>query len=231
MNPQRYGWQHLTYIAVIIVFSVLVFVLGKKYAKSEKAKTIIVKCLAAALLVSIITNRISIVYKTNPPEWNWLLPDSLCGLTSAVLSIAVLFGKKDNNVLHFVWLIGLLGGTIVTFYPDFLGQNPSFMYLPTISGLLHHSFAAVVSISLLVFDYIHLSYKKWYCVLLGFACYLAVGAFFVSVMGYGDALHMVNPILDNTPFTIWVVAPMYFALDALILLVVELIRKKRKTNV
>ena len=156
--------------------------------------------------------------------------ENVLPLTSAVLSIAVLFGKKDNHVLHFVWLIGLLGGTIVTFYPDFLGQNPSFMYLPTISGLLHHSLAAVVSISLLVFDYIHLSYKKWYCVLLGFACYLAVGAFFVSVMGYGDALHMVNPILDNTPFTIWVVAPMYFALDALILLIIELIRKKQKNN-
>ena len=38
MNPQRYGWQHLTYIAVIIVFSVLVFVLGKKICKKRKGK-------------------------------------------------------------------------------------------------------------------------------------------------------------------------------------------------
>lgn len=227
-NPQRYGWEHLTYIAVVIVVAFLVLFFAKKYAKTEKAKTIVVKCLAGVLLIFIVTNRWSIVFKTDPPEWNWLLPNSLCGLTSAVLALSVLLGKKDNPALHFVWLIALLGGTIVTFYPDFLSQNPSFMYLPTISGLLHHSFSAIVAVSLFVFDYIHLSYKKWYCILLGFACYLAVGAFFVSVMGYGDALHMKDPILENTPLTIWVVAPMYMAVYGLIILVVELVRKKKE---
>lgn len=229
MVPQRYGWQHLTYIIFIISAAVAGLLLAKKYAKSEKAKTIVVKSLAALLLVAVVVNRISVVFKTNPPEWNWLLPDSLCGLNSFVLALGALCGKKDNSVLHFAWLAGLCGGAIVTFYPDFLGQNPSFMYLPTISGLLHHSLSAVVAIALFVFGYIRISYQKWYCPFWGFICYLAAGAFFITVMGYGDAYHMVNPILPNTPFTIWFVAPIFIGLYLLITFIVETIRKKKKT--
>lgn len=227
MAPQKYGWQHLTYIAVMIVVTVVSLILTKKYAKSEKTKTIVVKCYATLLLVAVIVNRWSVVFKTNPPEWNWLLPDSLCGLNSFVLSLGVLCGKKDNSVIHFAWLAGLCGGIIVTFYPDFIGQNPSFMYLPTISGLLHHTLSVVVAISLFVFGYIRISYKKWYCPFWGFICYLAAGAFFITVMGYGDAYHMVNPVLSGTPFTIWFIAPIFIALHLAITFTVELIRKKK----
>ena len=230
MAPQRYGWQHLTYIAVMLVFAVVGLWLGKKYAKSERAKTIAVKSLSALLLVAVLVNRISVVFKTNPPEWNWLLPDSLCGLNSFVLALAVLCGKKDNSVLHFAWLAGLCGGVIVTIYPDFISQNSSFMYLPTISGLLHHTLSAVVAIALFVFGYIRISYQKWYCPFWGFICYLAAGAFFITVMGYGDAYHMVNPVLDNTPLTIWFIAPIFIALHLVITFTVELIRKKSKKH-
>ena len=231
MNPQRYGWQHLTYMAVITILSTVGLIIAKKFAKSEKAKTIVVKSLAGLLLIAIVVNRWSIVFKTNPPEGNWLLPDSLCGMNSAVLSLAVLIGKRDNPALHFIWLAGVAGGLIVTVYPDFLGQNQSFLYLPTISGLLHHSLSAVVAISLFLFDYIHLSFKRWYCPIWGFVCYLAMGAFFVTVMGYGDAYHMVNPILPNTILTIWFVAPLYLVVHNLAILVSELIRKHKNKKV
>lgn len=231
MNPERYGWQHLTYITIVVVLSILLFVLGKIYAKSSKAKTIIVKSLAACLLVAIVTNRFSIVFKTNPAEWKWIIPDSLCGISSVAMSVTVLLGKRNNVCLHAVWLVALLCGSLVTVYPDFLGQNPSFMYLPTITGLLHHSLAAVVSISLFVFNYIELSYKKWQSVILGFMCYLAMGAFLITVIGHDDAIHMINPILPNTPLTIWFVAPLYFVLYAIIILIVELVRKKKNKKI
>jgi len=57
---------------------------------------------------------------------------------------------------------------------------------------------------------------------------LAAGAFLITVMGYGDAYHMVNPILPNTPLTIWFVAPIFIALHLVITFTVELIRKKKK---
>ena len=225
MVPQRYGWQHILYLAIFLSISITGLIFAKKYAKTEKAKTWVVKGLAIALLVAIVSNRISIVFKTPVPEYKWLIPDSFCGLSSLVLSLAVLIGKKDNNVLHFVWLVSLAGGGITTFYPDFLGQNPSFMYLPTITGLLHHSLSALVAVSLFVFDYITLTYKKWYCVVFGFTCLITFGCFLIYVLPFHDAYSIINPVMSGTPFTVWVIAPIFFALYSTIILVVELIRK------
>ena len=36
MNPQVFGWQHLTYLAVMIVLMIVGGVLIKLYAKCEK---------------------------------------------------------------------------------------------------------------------------------------------------------------------------------------------------
>ena len=72
------------------------------YAKSDKAKMIILKCLAVALFLSVMTNRVSQVFRYDNIRWYCIIPDSYCAMTSLVLSLAVLFGKKDNNVYHFV---------------------------------------------------------------------------------------------------------------------------------
>ena len=161
-----------------------------------------------------------------------LLTDSFCSTSSYVLSLAILLGKRNNNVLHFIWLIALLGGAIVTFYSDFIGQNPSFLYPPTILGIMHHTWAAIVVVLMLMFGYLELTYKKWYCILFGFTCYLAYGSFLMCVLDYGNPFYMTGPAIDGTPFTVWVIAPIYIGLHSLILLVLEICRcrwKKRMT--
>lgn len=60
MNPQVFGWQHLTYLAVMIVLMIVGGVLIKLYAKSEKSKIITVKVIASVLLALILWNRIAI---------------------------------------------------------------------------------------------------------------------------------------------------------------------------
>ena len=228
--PKLYGWQHITYIVVCMVVIVTALVLAKKYLKSEKSQTIFVRCVGALLLVAIVTNRFSIALKTTPAEWTYLLPDSLCGMSSLVLALATLFGKKDNHVFHFVWLISLIGGTAVTFYSNFIGQAPSFLYLPTISGFLHHTLEAATVVVLFLFGWLHPTFKKWYCVLFGMISYIAMGAFFITVLGYHDAFDLINPVLPGTPFTAWVMAPMYFALDALIILCMECVRRRKSKH-
>ena len=47
----------------------------------------------------------------------------------------------------------------------------------------------------------------------------------MSVLGLDDAFHIVEPILDGTPLTAWVMAPLYAAGYGLVLLVFELVRK------
>lgn len=227
MKPQIFGWQHFTYLGIFVVLSVAGLIVAKIFAKDETVQNIILKSTAIALLIAIVTNRFSIVFKGANPDWVQLIPDSYCGMSSLVLSMAVLIGKRDNAVLHFVWFIAILGGCITMVYPDFIGQNESIFYIPTISGLLHHSIAIVLVIMLFLFNHITVTYKKWYCTVIGFMAYITVGAFLIGAMGKNDAFHIITPMLSGTPLHTWVILPIYVVVYGTTLAIFELVRKKR----
>ena len=226
MRATVFGIEHFLYIGITSTLAIAGLLLAKKYAKSDRSKTIVMKSLAFALLVAVVMNRLSQVFRYDMVRWEQIIPDSYCGMTSLVLALAVLFGKKDNNALHFVWLLGLFGGVSTVVYPSFIGQGPTVFYLPTISGLLHHSLCATVVIAIFMFDWMHITYKKWYCTLFGFTSYLTVGAFLIGCLGISDAFHIYTPLLDNTSLTTWVMAPIYIVCYAIILLIIEIVRKK-----
>ena len=225
MVPQVFGIEHVLYMVISTVVAIIGFILIKKYAKNEKNKEIILKATAGLLLISILANRLSQVFRYGQVRWYLIIPDSFCGMSSLVLALAVLLGKKDNAILHFVWLLGLFGGIATVIYPTFVSQDASFFYIPTFSGLLHHSFSAITAIMVLAFKKINITYKKWHYLLLGFTCYLTVGAFLMAVFNVSDAYHIVEPLLPNTPLTAWVMAPMYAVGHGLVFLGVELGRK------
>ncbi len=228
MTAQVFGIEHFTYMIITSVIAIAVLLLGKKYAKTEKSKSIFLKGIAFCLFISILTNRLSQVFRYDNVRWEQIIPDSYCGMTSLVLSLAVLFGNKDNIVLHFVWLLGLFGGISTVVYPTFIGQGPTVFYLPTISGLVHHSVSATMVVALFLFKWINVTYKKWYSTLFGFTAYLTVGAFLIGCLGFSDAFHIYTPLLDGTPFTTWVMAPIYFVCYSVILLLFEMFRKNKK---
>lgn len=227
MPATVFGPVHWVYLAIHILFSVVILALGKKYAKTERSQVIFLKSLALVLFITILMNRLSQVFRYGLVRWEQIIPDSFCGMSSLVLSLAVLLGKKNNPVLHFVWFLALVGGVITMAYPSFLDQGPTIFYLPTISGLLHHSFAIIMVVALLLFDQIQITWKKWYYSIFGFTCYLTVGAFLMSVFHVSDAFHIVEPMLDGTPLTVWVVAPIYAVGYGSVLAIIELARRKR----
>lgn len=230
MNLNVFGPVHLIYLFITIPLSVVGLFLAKKYAKSARAQDIVLKSIAILLFIWILINRLSQVFRYSNVRWEQIIPDSFCGMTSLALSLAVLFGKKDNVAYHFLWLLGLAGSLITIFNPTFLNQGPSVFYLPTISGLLHHSLCLVMVCALLLFNQIHITYKKWYCTLFGFTSYLTLGAFQMSVFGFSDSYHIAEPILSGTPLTAWVMAPIYAVAYGLVLLIIELARKYKKSN-
>ena len=230
MAPELFGIEHILYIIISTLIGGGGLFLAYKFAKNDKTQTIILKILAALLFISVMTNRLSQVFRYDDVRWYCIIPDSFCAMTSLVLSLAVLFGKKDNNVYHFVWLLGLFGGISTVIYATFVGQDSSFFYIPTITGLLHHSFSAIVVVALLMFKQINITYKKWYCTFFGFTAYLTLGAFMMHTFELSDAFHIAEPLLPGTPLTAWVMAPMYAIAYATILFVIELVRKKAKKN-
>ena len=230
MPPKLYGPEHITYIIISTIIGIAILFFTKKFTKSEKSQVIILKCVAGCLLLSILANRLSQVFRYDTVRWYTIIPDSFCGMSSLVLALAVLLGKKDNNVYHFVWLLALFGGISTIVYPTFVDQGATLFYLPTISGLLHHSFSALTVIMALMLKQINITYKKWYTVVLGFTCYLTVGAFLMSVFNMSDAFHIVEPLLPNTSLTVWVMALIYLPAHALIFAIIEIIRKHLKTK-
>ena len=227
MPAEVFGIEHFLYIGITSAIAVAGLLCAKRYLKNERSQDIFLKCLGALLLVFIMMNRLSQVFRYGMVRWEQIVPDSYCGMTSLVLALAVLFGKKDNVALHFTWILAIFGGISTVIYPSFIGQGPTVFYLPTISGLLHHSASATLAIAILLFNRMHITYKKWYCTLFGFTCYLTVGAFLIGCLGFSDAFHIYTPLLDDTPLTTWVMAPIYAVCYTAILLTIELIRKKK----
>ena len=227
MAPQLYGTEHILYIIISTLVAATALLLCKKHAKTERAQKIVLLVLAALLFAAILTNRLSQVFRYDQVRWYCIIPDSFCGMTSLVLSVGVLLGKKNNSTLHFTWLLALFGGISTVVYATFLDQDVSFFYLPTISGLLHHSLSATLTVALLMFKYLDITYKKWYCTFFGFTAYLTVGAFLMQTFHMSDAFHIAEPLIPGTPLTAWVTAPMYAVGYGLVLLVVEFIKRKK----
>lgn len=227
MPAQLFGIEHILYIIISTIIGSVTLLCGKKFAKTERSKLIFLKTLAFLLFVAIVTNRLSQVFRYGDAQWYYIIPDSFCGMTSLVLSLSVLLGKKDNGGVHFAWLLGIFGGVSTVIYATFVEQGPTIFYLPTISGLLHHSLSAMTVVAILMFGYMEITYKKWYYNLFGMTSYITVGAFLMQTFDMSDAFHIAEPLLEGTPLTAWVMGPIYAIAYALILLIVEIVKRKR----
>ena len=227
MRPELFGIEHILYIIISTLIGSGIVLFSIKYKNDEKKSNIILKVLGSLLFISIMINRLSQVFRYDDVKWYLIIPDSYCGMTSLVLSLAVIFGKKDNAALHFVWLMGIFGGISTVIYATFVGQGPTIFYLPTISGLIHHSFSAILTIVVLIYKCISITYKKWYYTLFGFTAYITVGALLMYVFNMSDAFHISEPLLPGTPLTAWVMGPIYAVAYGIILFIVEIIRTKK----
>ena len=202
MNPEIFGWQHLTYLSIVFVLTIVSYVLILKYAKTEKSLNIILKIVAVLLLLSVVWNRISIAIKNNNALY--FIPNSFCGLSSFLLSISVLIGKRDCKFFHFICYLAFIGGLVTLIYPDFIEQNESFFYSATISGLLHHTFLFYLSLLMSITKWYIPTIKKWYALPIGLCCTMTYGVFLITALGFNDAMIIKQPILYGTILTWWV---------------------------
>ncbi len=224
MNPKIFGWQHLTFLAVYIVISCISLILLKIFVKKEKYQDLTIRIVGAILFSLLLWNRITLCLSAK--NATYLIPDTFCGMTSLVLSLATIFGKRNNIVLHYVFYVSIVGCIATLVYPDFIGQNISIFYPKTISGLLHHALSLYLSILLCLFNWFVPNYKKSWALVVGFTCYITVGAFLISVLKLNDAFYIYNSILSGTPLNIWVIAPIFCALYLIFIISYEFIKRK-----
>ena len=226
--PKVYGWEHLTYLAVCVVLAVVSIFLIKKYVKSEKTLTLIVKILGGVLFACIAWNRISLsISHKNAMR---LLPDTFCGISSLILSLTMMIGKRDNRVLHFICYLGFIGGLITVAYPDFIGQADSIFYSDTISGLLHHTVMLYSVIFMTITGYFVPTIKKWYVLPLGLCCVMTFGIFEISVLGFCDAMQIFSPLLPDTVFTWWFCGILLLVFSYIVMSLFEYFRVWKKSR-
>ena len=224
MNPEIFGWQHLTFLAVAIVLGVLSIVLIKIFCKSERALSIAIKVYSALLLVFILANRILIGVRDK--SFVSFLPNTFCGIASLCFGICGLCAKKDSGILHWIVYCAFLGGLLTMIYPDFIGQDKSIFFPLTITGLMHHTLAFFLSMLMFITGYIKPTIKRWHWLPLGLSLMMTYGQLLISLFGVGDAMYINEPLISGTIFSWYFTGLIFLALHLAFLLIMEWVRRR-----
>lgn len=221
-----FGWQHLVYLAIVIVITIVGLILAKKYIKDKKWQMIFIKILAGLTLACNLGCRIAVIFHTGGVKYGF--PYTICALTSFALPLAVLFGKENSNLYQGLWYLGMVGGLGTVIYPDFLGQNDSFFYPATFLSLLHHTFIMILCFAMVMFNWFRPSLKKCYYFPMIFSGYITIGAFVQHVLEIDGSMLITKPLLKGTPINCWFILVVGTVCVALVALVYELVTKKLK---
>ena len=124
--------------------------------------------------------------------------------------------------------VAFIGDLVTIAYPDFISQNISFFYGATMSGLLHHTTGLYLCILLPLVNWFTPTYKKWLNLVIGFLAYITFGTFLIHVLNLGSAFYINSPILNGTPLTVWVIAPVFAVGYAIYMIALELLRRRKK---
>lgn len=226
-----FGWEHLTFIGIFVAAFAVSLIVVKLKVKSEKAIDLTVKAFGGVLLALLLFNRIAISCHR---ETGWgLIPDSFCGVGSLGLAISCLFFKRGALPYHVFVYCMLFGGTIVVFYPDFIGQPfhgeaTGFLYPATISGILHHAFAAYISVFLFVTGHFKPCVKKTYALPIALCFILVFGQFLIDTKIVETAMYIGKPLVPNTFLTWYVVEPALVAVAYGLSFLYEYLLKKKE---
>lgn len=203
--PHVYGWEHIVYLSIFLIISVATLVLIYYKVKKEKTVDIIVKALGGLLLCCLIANRISLIEYYGSPMA--LIPNTFCGTTSLVFALCAIFCKRGHLTFNFCVYAGFWGGVLGTFYPNFVSQDVSFLYAPTITGLLHHSVCIYLAVLMLMTGFFKPSIGKFYAYPLGFCLIMCYGVFLFDALDISESMYILAPIVKGTILTWYTVGP------------------------
>ncbi len=226
--PKIFGIEHLIFILIWLIFCASVIILFLKN-KTDRYRNTVLKILASLLLICIVGNRFSVAFiKYN--DWRELIFNTFCGFSSFSLAISVLFSKRLSWYYHIVCPLGFIGAVITMVYPDFIGQSDSIFYLPTITGLIHHALMILIIVLLIMSGKYVPTLKKIHYLILGLCSLVTLGKLEIDVLHIDDAFYLNKPLLEGTIFTWYFTGLLFIVISAIILLIFDLINKKRAVD-
>jgi len=223
-----YGIEHILYLLVtIIIFSVTIPLIKKKVTTEDKQNKLM-KILGIILFLTVLSNRISLCIEDR--SILTFFPSTYCGASSFALSIGLLLLKRDSKLFHCVCYVGFVGGILTLIYPDFLPQDDSLFYPPTITGLLHHTIIIYTVIVMVMTKYLQPSLKKWYLLPVGLNFYLFYGLVLITELNFSDAMYIFTPALPDSIFNWFVLGILVLSAHGLFLYLWEYFTNRTKTQ-
>lgn len=226
-----YGVENIIYLIVSFTIIALAIAFSIVKLKDEKSKTIFIRSLAILFFIAEIVNRISIFLYYPFPD-NTLLPRTFCGTVGLFFSISLLFAKKDSKLFHFFAYVCIFSGLLPTFYPNYIddcfqyGFTSIFLFVPTISSLICHSFMFLMSILLFTTGWIKPDIKKWYFFPLGWGILTLYGKAFDVIYDAHCGFNNEEPVIAS------LTSPLIFCISMPVFLIFLFIYDyfKNKTN-
>lgn len=228
-TPKMFGYQHIIYLIISFLLTIVGVLIITFFVKGEKNINLTIRIIGFILFILIVWNRICLSIKNNYNFW-YLIPDSYCGAASLLMSIAMMWGKKDNAIYHYFPYVGLVGGLCAVLFPNFLSQNESFFYPATISGLLHHSVLLFSIIVCFIKCQFRPTLKKFYIPIIFEIILVALGYFELYVLKFESAYNLTAPLISNTILTWWFVSILVFIVTYLVMFLYDLYYKIHSKN-
>ena len=226
-----YSTEHIIFIVLAFVCLAAAVSVFKLALKTDKARDIFIRCLGGLLAVTVIVNRISLaLYNDKGFGALNLIPNTYCGMTSLLLGLFAAFGKRDMKIFHFLVYVEIFGAIAAIFYPNFLGQDPSFFFLPTITGMDHHACGLILCVILILGKWFEPSFKRWYVFPIGLSVYTLFGMFLIDPLGMTGSMNVDEPLIGGTPLTWWFVLFVGTAAVALFTFVYDTVKARLAKN-
>ena len=226
-NSTMFNLQHILYMVISGMLTVILLVLAAKYAKTQKTKEDILKFFA---IITVVIHYSSLWVDffasggTATIENNQILPVYPCNVVMWMLLIAAMMKNKNRMLFHLLGEFCFYGGVIcgvvgIALNANF-GANPTLADYDILKGMLSHSTMLLGCLYMRVGGFVRVRMFNVVSVTAGLACFVLCG---VLVNGLYEHFGMVPPdgmFLRSNPYL--KISPIWLGLGVVVLMFVIL---------
>lgn len=153
-------WRHFAWMVLVIVLSVGLYRLFKKYPKAGKITISVL--LASLFSVRFVNQIMRAIIGAEVPAWR-AFPFHLCTIMTFMLPIVYFF--KIDKLKNIVYVLSMMGGIITIIVGDYF--EDSFLTFSTLEGISAHSILVIVPLLEVALGNFKLEYKNMWQVFVG----------------------------------------------------------------
>ncbi len=173
-TPLAYGWFHLMFFGIMVVFTIFMGIIFKN--KSDKSVNIVVLIYAVVCLILELYKQLLFSYNSTANQWSYqwyAFPFQFCSTPMYVALIASLLkkGKVKDSLQSFLATFGLLGGLLVMVSPGDVFTSQIGINIQT---MVHHGGQFFIGAFLMITKKVKLDFKTPLRALPTFAALVAV---------------------------------------------------------